>query len=287
MIEQIQLGKIGLNKKRTPSVAHRLLAVTVLATFTASCGGSTDGSDMGIPPPVGAPAPTPPPSSTPPVAAWTCTARDAVRYVTNFRVMPLNGTVRIVVVGSSSTAGVGATSQQNGYVAVLQRLLNARTDLASFQLINKGVSGDSLAKIEARLQRDVLDENPQLVVLQTGTNDAIIEPNVSGASEFGGRLRSVVAKIRVQSPVIIINGQYYPALPANYQLYMSTIQQTAIEQDVPLFDRFGLMKSQVDSGQYTFSSLLAPDNLHPNEFSHDCMGSTLSDLIVGTIQRVP
>lgn len=193
--------------------------------------------------------------------------------------MPRSGKVVLVAIGSSSTSGFAASSMEASYPSVLQKLLGARADLATFQVFNKGVNGDTLVGTEARLKRDVLDLDPQVVVLQTGTNDAINAQGAAALDDFRARLRSVVSGLKSTVPVILMNGQHYPTQPPNYLQFQNVIAEISAEQDVPLFDRYGLMQSWIDSRTYTFSQILAPDAFHPNDFTYRCMAEVIFDLV--------
>ena len=67
----------------------------------------------------------------------------------------------IVVLGDSLAAGVGSKGMKRGFVTLLQERLGV-------ELVNKGVPGNSTAEGLARLQADVLDLKPALVVVELG-----------------------------------------------------------------------------------------------------------------------
>ena len=75
----------------------------------------------------------------------------------------------IVCLGDSLTEGYGASSpgavdKSNSYPAFLQKKV-------SIQVINAGISGDTSADALARTARDVLSNDPQLVIILLGGND--------------------------------------------------------------------------------------------------------------------
>ena len=71
----------------------------------------------------------------------------------------------IIAFGDSLTAGVGATDGQD-YVSELERELNV-------SITNAGVSGDTTEEALARLEADVLSEDPSVVIIWLGGNDII------------------------------------------------------------------------------------------------------------------
>lgn len=207
-----------------------------------------------------------------------------VRRATSITIAPEAGRVTIVGIGSSSTSGTGASNPATTYPAVLQQLLDQRPEVATFAVFNKGVSGESLPQLQARFQRDVLDLRPQLVVLQTGTIDAIGDQGPATVDAFRQRLRDAVAALKPKVRVVLLNSQYYPGQPASYERFQAVLDEVSGEQDVPIVDRYGLMKFWVTSGQYSFSQILAPDNFHTNDFTYRCTAQIMSELVLARTQ---
>ncbi len=81
----------------------------------------------------------------------------------------------IVALGSSSTAGTGASSQDNSYPSLLQGELTRRFPGIEVSVINRGVGGNSAVQMLHRIPDEVLAEEPNLVIWQTGVNDAIYD----------------------------------------------------------------------------------------------------------------
>lgn len=259
-----------------------------MALALGACGGGSGQSEGGgsvIIPPVATPTPTPAPGGGAIVVPAACTIEDSVLNRSDLQIAPVSGTVLSVAIGSSSTAGVGASSPSNGYVAVIQRLLADYTGLAQFVVVNAGVSGNSLSQVRNRLQRDALAMNPQLVILQVGVNDAAAQPTQAGVDAFRVDFDDTVTQIRRKSQLIIVTGQHYDREPAFYQDYMDAMVQVADQQDIAVFDRYKLMKKLVSSGKYSFGSLLAGDLFHPNDVMHRCTGKVLADLVAASVTK--
>ena len=60
--------------------------------------------------------------------------------------------------------------------------------------------------------------------------------------------------------------------------YAEHMRWVALQQDVPLFDRFSIMKLWADLG--TFDLYSATKKLYTAERVHDCIGRLLADLVV-------
>jgi acyl-CoA thioesterase I len=232
--------------------------------------------------PTPAPTPTASPSPLPTATtqALSCPAADAVARPSSLTVTPKAGKVTVVAIGSSSTFGYLASSPAAAYPAVLQTLLAARPDLAAYTVVNAGVNGDTLAGEQARLSSDVFARNPQVVILQVGTNDATTGQSDAALADYTTRLRATVEQVKAVAPVVLMNGQHYPAESGFYPRYQDATAQVAADENVALFDRYKLMKSFIDSGKYRYADILASDSFHPNDFTYRCMASVAADLIL-------
>lgn len=273
--------------QRCLEVTRYVACVAGMALTLSACGGGSGQGDGGsvIIPPVATPAPTPAPGGDAIVVPAACTIDDSVLNRSGLQIATVNGRVLAVAIGSSSTAGNGASSPSNGYVAVAQRLLADYTGLAQFIVVNAGVPGDSLSQVRSRLQRDALSMDPQLVILQVGVNDAAAQPTQAGVDAFRVDFADIVTQIRRKSQLIIVTGQHYERQPAFYEDYMNAMTQVADQQDVAVFDRYKLMKSLVSSGKYSIGSLLAGDLFHPNDVMHRCTGKVLADLVAASVTK--
>ena len=82
-----------------------------------------------------------------------------------------------------------------------------------------------------------------------------------------------------------MDSQHYPNEPANEAAYLAAMSRVSVALGVPLFDRYVLMKTLIDSGRFSYADLLAADAFHPNDRLHRCMGQVLADLVVATTVR--
>lgn len=102
---------------------------------------------------------------------------------------------RIVFLGDSITqAGAGP----GGYVTLVkEQLAKAHPDLA-IEVIGAGISGNRVPDLEARLDRDVIQKKPTLVVIYIGINDVWHSLNGRGTSkaDYEQGLRKIVRQIQ-------------------------------------------------------------------------------------------
>jgi lysophospholipase L1-like esterase len=75
---------------------------------------------------------------------------------------------RIVFLGDSITqGGVGP----KGYVTLIKNALDEKHKDLGIEVIGAGVSGNKVPDLQARVQKDVIDKKPTLVVIYIGIND--------------------------------------------------------------------------------------------------------------------
>jgi lysophospholipase L1-like esterase len=80
----------------------------------------------------------------------------------------LAGKRKIVIVGDSITEG---GKYPGGYVWLLERYLSALYPNRKIKIVNAGISGNKAADMQARFQKDAIDQKPDLVMINVGVND--------------------------------------------------------------------------------------------------------------------
>ncbi len=189
----------------------------------------------------------------------------------------------IVALGSSSTAGTGASSNDASYPAVLESELRQRLPNLDVTVINRGTGGQRASDMVDRIENDVLPANPDLVIWQTGGNDAIHDV---GVERLRRNLRKGVAKLsRPSTDVLLMDSQWMPRVERypHYQAYQATLAEIANETGVGLFRRFEIMKAWSTNGRLSTADIIGTDGLHMVDASYYCLGVVLADSIAKTL----
>ncbi len=187
--------------------------------------------------------------------------------------------IRIVALGSSSTAGSGASSPHASYPAQLDDELERRFVGWDFKVTNLGVGGQLASDMLARMARDVIPREPHLVLWQTGVNDAIRDV---GVENYRNTLKAGIEKLRQHGiDVILVQMQFYPRSERvqRYKDYLLAMHEVAATEEVAVFRRFSIMKHFIKSGQFTPAQLLSPDLFHMNDLSYGCLAGLMADAI--------
>jgi hypothetical protein len=124
----------------------------------------------------------------------------------------------------------------------------------------------------------VIDENPDLILWQVGSNSVLRDHPAPGEI-----IRQGVEKLKASgAEVILINPQYAPKIISKPGVGQSVdvITATAHDAEVGLFDRFSVMRHWVDTERMPFEQFLSPDLLHMNDWSYACVAKLLANAIV-------
>ena len=195
--------------------------------------------------------------------------------------------VKIVAIGSSSTAGVGASSRALSYPSRLAVELRIRFPRVSITVINRGVGGEEAPQMLARFANDVIAEKPDLVLWQVGTNALLRGRDVFKVAET---IRKGIDRLKViGADVILIGPQFAPRLieKPNTQRMVDLITAAARQQKVDLFPRFAVMRYWTEVRHVSFKRLVSPDSLHMSDWSYGCMANLLANAIADASVAVP
>lgn len=194
------------------------------------------------------------------------------------RAVRANRPIRVLAIGSSSTVGIGASSPSATYLAKLESTLEGTFKGLDFDVQGRGISGEVAQGAADRMKTEVEAADPDLVVWQVGTNDALRHVSIES---FKACLRTTLAWLAEhRMEVVLIDPQYGEALvkDAHYERVVAAIAEVARESRVLLVDRFEAMRElhrQRGDGFY-----LTSDNLHMNDTGHRCMAEQLARSIV-------
>jgi lysophospholipase L1-like esterase len=182
----------------------------------------------------------------------------------------------IVALGSSSTAGWGASDPAHSYPSELATALKALLPEPGITVLNRGIGGEDVPQQYARLDDDVLSAAPDLVIWQLGTN-ALLQNTDDDAWE--AMLRDGIRRLRrAGSDVVLMDLQYADAVLQNsrHRGMVDRIARIAEEEGAGVFHRYQLMLHWVRSGQFDHRSLNDPDGLHMNDASYYCLGRQMA-----------
>jgi len=192
----------------------------------------------------------------------------------------------VVALGSSSTAGAGASSPAMSYPPRLEAELARLLPPHRISVLNRGIGGELASDMLLRFDQSVAAEHPDLVLRQLGTNAVLRGHRLLAAS----LVRDGIARIKgINADVILIDPQFVPKVivKADIADMIALISTVAKEENADLFHRFALMRHWHDVKGLPFEAFVSPDGLHMNDWSYGCLAKALATAITAAASPQP
>jgi acyl-CoA thioesterase-1 len=201
------------------------------------------------------------------------------------RLLAAGAPLTIVAIGSSSTAGAGASSPAASYPNRLAIELTQRFPANAITVLNRGANGEDAREMLARFGESVMAEKPDLVLWQVGTNSLLLDRPLDRAEML---IREGLGRLKTSGiDVVLVDPQFAPkvlAKPGLAQL-MNLYSLLAKQANVGTFHRFAVMRHWREVAGIPFSVFLSPDELHMNDWSYACIAKLLAGAIAEAATR--
>ncbi|MBR0720597.1 SGNH/GDSL hydrolase family protein [Bradyrhizobium manausense] len=196
--------------------------------------------------------------------------------------------VVIVAFGSSSTAGYGASSPDFNYPNRLAAQLRRQYPTADITVINAGVGGEDAPEMMTRLQKEVIDVHPDLVIWQVGTNAVLrnLDPGDTAKMVEDGVTRIQTAG---DADVVLVDPQYSPRVterPESAGKMVKLLGKVAELRHVGIFPRFEVMREWHEKQALPVESFVIADGLHMNDWGYACFAQLLGDDIIRSVGQI-
>jgi hypothetical protein len=185
-------------------------------------------------------------------------------------------TLEILVIGSRSTSI--PSNEESSFPARLQAILKEKLPSSQVRVSVEIQSKKSAEEAASGFVKLMEAKRPTLVIWQTGTVDAMrsIDPD-----EFRSAVTEGIAALQnAGSDVVLMNLQYSPRTETMISVppYLDNMRVVAQEHDIPLFDRFAIMRQWNDQGQF---DLFSPTRgIELAKQVHDCLGRALAQFVI-------
>jgi acyl-CoA thioesterase I len=263
---------LSINKTSVRGLATMTVGVFAFAAF-APAQAQMIGMRTAVP---GAPAmESPPPVCGGPAALMRFS--HALRHTA--RRLASGEPLTIVAIGSSSTAGAGASSPAASYPSRLAVELAQRFPGHDIKVLNRGVNGEEIEQMLARFGSAVVAAHPDLVLWQVGTNSVLRDHPLKPHSVL---LREGIAQLKeAGADVVLVDMQYAPGILAKPETpgMEDQIAVAVKEENVDMFGRFALMRHWHEVQHIPFEVFVSPDHLHMNDWSYSCVAKLLAAAI--------
>jgi acyl-CoA thioesterase-1 len=160
----------------------------------------------------------------------------------------------LLAFGDSLTAGYGAAPGED-YPSRLSTILGVN-------VYNAGVSGDTTESALARVDTDVLANDPRIVILGLGGNDFLRGVPIE---ETERNLRAIVRKIQGRGAMVVLLGYRFPSFKESYE---DMYERVADQEEC-------LLISDLLDGLMSDPSLKS-DAIHPNARGYQLLAERIA-----------
>ena len=187
----------------------------------------------------------------------------------------------ISVAGSASSILAGPGGTKAAYPVTLESALTERLPGVLVRVTNTAKPRLIAPEMQAGFDQLLAEQKPDLVIWQTGTVDAMrgIDPD-----QFREALEKGIEQLRAgNADVLLMNMQYSPRTESMIaaDTYADIMRGVALREEIPIFDRLGLMKEWNDQGTFDLST--TTKNSEMAEQVHVCIGRLLAGAILEAI----
>lgn len=174
-----------------------------------------------------------------------------------------------------------------GFVKLAANKLRLLYPDKTFEILNRGVGGDRTEQLLSRIEKDVADEHPDIVVLQVGINDVwhrftegvIVSPEQfrRNYTELVSRLKATGARVIALQPFVLRMGDK-PRLRPTLETFNAIIGEIALKEQIaliPVDEIFMGVTQDVKPDEF------ALDGIHPTH--HGCR--YLADLVIKELKK--
>ena len=182
---------------------------------------------------------------------------------------------KVVFFGDSITE---AAVNKGGYIDVLQNMIAAKGAADKFELNGAGISGNKIYDLYLRIEKDVLEKKPDVVVIWVGVNDVWHKSSSNTGTDFdkfGKFYDAVIKKIQNQGAKVILvtpaaigeKHDYSNTQDGDLNSYSNWIRQYAATNNIVLVDLRKIFHdySVANNPNNVAKGILTTDGVHLNE----------------------
>ncbi|MFC7062500.1 SGNH/GDSL hydrolase family protein [Halobacillus seohaensis] len=223
----------------------------------------------------------------------------------NARNLFIRDDLEVVAIGDSLTQGVGDSTENGGYIGVLEDTVNENDATANFTIDNFGKRGNRTDQLLTRMDSEEISsslEEADVVLITIGANNVIqvVENNFTSLSyndfspareEYQAQLEKIISKVEESNSnasIYLIGlynpfNQYFENIPALAQIMSewNDVSERVIDDHenasfIPIYDVFEGREKEL---------LWDRDHFHPNEEGYKQMAERVLEYIREEIEQ--
>jgi lysophospholipase L1-like esterase len=197
---------------------------------------------------------------------------------------------KVIFFGDSITQ---AAVNDRGYIVQMNEMLQQKS-IPGYQLVGAGIGGNKVYDLYLRLEKDVLEQKPQIVVIYVGVNDVwhkATSHTGTDADKFKKFYQALIDKMRSQQikPVLctmaVIGEKKDGANDQDKELdtYAGIIRQLSAENQMPMVDlRKKFMEYYAGNNPDNLAKgILTTDGVHLNEAGNRIVAEEMWKVLAG------
>lgn len=200
--------------------------------------------------------------------------------------------LKVIFLGDSITqAGVSP----NGYITKIDSIIKQQGLSDNYELMGAGVSGNKVYDLYLRLESDVLDKNPDVVVIYVGVND-VWHKSTSGtgtdADKFEKFYRAIIKKIQDKNCKVIVctpaligeKNDWSNQQDGDLNKYSNIIRNIAQSLSLPLVDLRKAATNYLLSNNPSnvAKGIITTDGVHLTPFGNIMLAQQMWDILYAT-----
>jgi len=182
----------------------------------------------------------------------------------------------------------------NGYVGIVQSLLDVYLPKSNIRVLNSGISGNRARDLKERWQSDTIDYKPDYVAIMVGINDIWhqhITPrcpyNIVTLEDYKAALETIiVSSLENGVKKIILFTPFYiepnknETIRAAIDTFGNAVKELASKYNCILADAQAAFD---EACKYNHSCFYSSDRVHPNQTGHTVLAKAFLDAIEAKI----
>jgi lysophospholipase L1-like esterase len=182
--------------------------------------------------------------------------------------------------------------KKGGYIDLLNNRIANNGQSNQYELLGAGIGGNKIYDLYLRLEKDVLNKNPDVVVVWVGVNDVWHKSMMGTGTDydkFGLFYDAVVQKMQAKGAKVILvtpavigerNNQSNPQ-DGELNLYSNWIRQYATQKNIALVDcrKLFLDYSAKNNPKQVDMGILTYDRVHLNDAGNQLVADAIWEAI--------
>ena len=189
-----------------------------------------------------------------------------------------NKNLDIVVIGSASSSLVDSAGVKKAYPAKMEAVLASKLPGVTVRVQTLARPRETAAEMDRVLPQLLAGSKPALTIWQTGTVEAMRRTDID---DFRSTLDDGIDRVKAaSSDVMLMNPQYSPRteLMMDAPQYADAMRIVALQHEIPLFDRFAIMKHWGELGTFDLNEVTKKIDMAAKV--HSCIGVLMAGMIL-------